>query len=70
MPFQCEECGKFCRPVDSGTYWGGTLDLDPPEPVYFCAKCVDRLLQTPETIIIACWWVKPNYVIRAERYDQ
>lgn len=58
----CEECGKFCRPSDKGTYYGSCNDLEPPDVSYFCKKCVDKKLKQPHKIIIGCWWVKPNYV--------
>lgn len=59
---QCEECGKFCQPYDHGTYYGSCTDIEPPEPSYFCKKCVKRKLEHPETIISGCWWLKPDYV--------
>jgi len=59
---QCEECGKFCIPYDSGTYYGSVTDIDPPDTSYFCKKCVDKKLKEPNRIIINCWWLKPNFV--------
>lgn len=61
---RCEMCGKFCKPYDSGTYWGGTLDMEPPDPSYFCRKCVKKELKYPEKVIIGCWWLKPKYVYK------
>lgn len=59
---KCCECGRFCQPFDEGTYYGGFFDLEPPDPCYFCKKCVDKYLQNPESVISRCWWLKPNYV--------
>lgn len=59
---KCEECGRFCKPIDSGTYYGNATDLDPPDPSFFCKKCVDKRLKSPDTVIIGCWWHKPNFV--------
>lgn len=64
---KCGECGKFCIPADRGTYYGGALDLDPPDTVFFCQKCVYKFLKTPDKIISGCWWVKPNFVIGNQR---
>ena len=63
---RCEECGQFCRPADDGVYYGGCLDLEPPDPVYFCRRCVDKYLQDPERVIVGCWWIKPNFVRAAK----
>lgn len=62
MSYQCEYCGKFCKPYNSGVYYGGVLDIEPPETVYICKTCVDRELKTPEKVIAGCWWCKPNHV--------
>jgi hypothetical protein len=76
MNIQCNNCGKFCRPVDSGVYYGGYLDIEPPDPLYFCKKCVKKELEHPERVIVKCWWIKPNYVSivksinRHKKYDR
>lgn len=59
---QCEHCGQFCKPHDSGTYYGSCIDMEPPDESFFCKKCVDKELETPERVIVGCWWLKPNYV--------
>ena len=59
---RCEECGRFCVPVDNGTYYGSVTDLEPPEPSFFCKKCVIKKLKEPNKIIVNCWWLKPNFV--------
>ena len=64
--FRCCQCGKFCIPVDHGTYWGGSGALEPPDPIYFCSKCVAKELEHPERIIMWCWWRNPNHVLIAK----
>lgn len=59
---KCEICGKFCKPYDKGVYYGGCLDLEPPDPVYFCNKCADSKAKDPQKVIVNCWWIKPNFV--------
>jgi len=67
---RCSECGQFCRPVDSGTFYGHCNDTDPPDPDFFCARCakrnMDEAIKTPERIISRCWWIKPDYVLVAK----
>lgn len=59
---RCEECGKFCVPANSGTYYGGVLDIEPPDPVFFCQKCVYKFLTNTDKIIEGCWWIKPEFI--------
>ena len=59
---RCESCGKFCNPADKGTYYGGCMDLEPPDVSFFCKTCVGKKLKEPERIISGCWWLKPSYV--------
>lgn len=59
---RCSECGRFCVPYDKGTYYGSCNDLEPPDPLFFCKKCVEKKLEEPERVISRCWWIKPNYV--------
>lgn len=59
---KCENCGKFCRPYDSGTYFGTANDLEPPDESFFCEKCIKEILKEPEKVISGCWWLKPDYV--------
>lgn len=63
---KCSECGKFCKSVDSGTYFGSVLDLEPPDPDYFCQECVNKKIEEPYSVISQCWWIKPNYVYIAK----
>ena len=37
---RCSVCGRFCRPVDSSTPFGGYNSTEPPEEEYYCGKCV------------------------------
>lgn len=63
MNNRCEYCGRFVGyGADSGTYYGSYFDYEPPDPVYFCKKCVEERLQHPEDVITGCWWLKPDYV--------
>ena len=56
---KCDTCGRFCIPHDSGTYFGGVLDEDPPDPVFFCKKCSRIEAQKPK---INCWWIPPKFM--------
>jgi len=62
----CSECGRFCIPQDSGTMYGSYNDYEPPEDVLLCPRCADRkmaeAIRAPATIIVGCWWRKPDYV--------
>jgi len=64
---KCYYCGRFCKPHDTGTYYGSTLDMEPPDPLFFCKKCVDKELQHPEKVIVGCWWIKPFFVYEAQK---
>lgn len=65
---RCCDCGRWCRPADSGTYWG--TNYEPPDPVYWCRSCTEQRMHTayadPAAIIVGCWWIKPQYVKVAE----
>jgi hypothetical protein len=63
---RCCYCGRFCKPYDTGTYYGSTLDMEPPDPEYFCKACVKRIMKHPENVIVGCWWIKPRHVSKAE----
>ena len=40
---RCELCGKFTSwAADSATYYGSVLDMEPPDPHYFCDKCAQE----------------------------
>jgi hypothetical protein len=39
---KCVVCGKFCKPVDSSTPFGGAVDTEPPDPEFYCASCVEK----------------------------
>lgn len=68
MNIKCNECGRFCKLFDYGYYYGGVLDVDPPEePIYFCKKCVRKLKKHPEKIVFGCWWIKPNFINQLEK---
>ena len=42
-PLRCDQCGKFIsEPADSYTPFGGYLDVEPPESVLLCEKCVEE----------------------------
>lgn len=66
----CQECGRFCKPADSGTHYGGPTDLEPPDEVYWCKDCANRKMEQaqeqPETII-DCYWIKPRFVAHARK---
>lgn len=61
---RCEGCGKFCKPVDRGTYYGSYADFEPLDPSYFCKDCVDKKIEDPFStkLGISCWWIRPNYI--------
>jgi hypothetical protein len=60
---KCSYCGRFCEwDSDSGTYYGGTFDMEPLEPEHICKRCVAKELKTPERVIVGCWWIKPTFV--------
>ena len=66
----CTDCGRFThlgiRGSDSGTYYGGPCDTEPPDPHIFCPHCAGEQLEEakrkPERTPIGCWWIKPYYV--------
>ena len=39
----CSNCGHFCIPYDQSCSFGGSCDLEPPEPDYYCQKCAEKL---------------------------
>lgn len=65
-PRKCCDCGKFCLPADSSTSFGSSLDLEPPEPEYYCKKCVkryiDQYINCDEMPIMGCYWHRPNFI--------
>lgn len=63
---RCYECGRFCKPYDSGRFHGSYYDDEPPDTEYFCESCVKKIMKHPENVIIGCWWVKPLHVVEAE----
>jgi len=64
---KCCYCGRFCLPYDGGVYWGSSIDMEPPDPEYFCKKCVTEILKHPEKVIVGCWWQKPKFVYQAQK---
>jgi hypothetical protein len=36
---RCGHCGRFTEGVDEYTPWGGSGDLEPPDPVILCTRC-------------------------------
>ena len=38
---RCTCCGRFCRPADEGTPFGGPQDMEPPDEEFWCAPCVE-----------------------------
>lgn len=63
---KCHDCGKFCKVYDRGTMYGGTLDMEPPDEIFWCKKCYDKQVSEPEKVIKGCWWCKPRFVTFAE----
>lgn len=63
---KCDECGRFCKPHDSGVLYGGPLDEEPSDTTFFCKKCVTKFYQHPDKVISGCWWIRPNFVCRIE----
>lgn len=42
MTERCDGCNKFAVIVDSYTPFGGPTDIEPPDEVRLCQKCVDE----------------------------
>lgn len=64
---RCSECGKFIKkPYDVGNRWGGSQDVDPPDPSFFCKDCAVKLMQVakaaPEELYGESWWETPKYI--------
>ena len=63
---RCSECGRFCKPVDRGIYYGECTSTEPYDPELFCQSCYDKNMleakTTPEKVIIKCWWMKPDFI--------
>lgn len=62
----CSDCGRFCRPGDVGVYYGDPRDLEPPDETVWCERCamtrIEQAKNRPESIVVGCWWVKPDFV--------
>ncbi|MFA5416929.1 MAG: hypothetical protein WC341_00585 [Bacteroidales bacterium] len=62
MTCQCGVCGKFAVIVDSYTEFGGSQDVDPPEEVPMCQKCVDKDIEYyRKNHTMPCHWIKGKY---------
>ena len=64
----CCKCGRFVGwDADSGAYWGSSQDPEPPDPIYFCKRCAEKLkleaIQKGYTL--NCYWCKPKWQIEA-----
>lgn len=42
---RCGRCGLFCRVHDEYTHFGGSADLEPPDPIYLCERCSKEIEQ-------------------------
>lgn len=62
ITIKCDDCGRFCKTVDSGIMYGSTSSLEPPDTSYFCQECVDKKVEDPYSVIVGCWWIRPNYI--------
>lgn len=66
---RCDYCGRFCVPYDSASPYGGSTDDDPPDDVFFCKSCVDKLyadfVRTGHTP--GAYWARPMWMQRAEK---
>ena len=59
---KCSVCGKFAKIVDSYTPFGGYEDIDPPDEVLLCQKCVDKDIEFHRKWdIMPRRWIRANY---------
>ena len=62
---KCSVCGRFCKPADSSTSFISGDTIDPPEPDYYCASCVEREKQ----YFIKHRWLPPHYIHANWEFD-
>lgn len=55
---RCCVCGKFCKAVATAVVYGGYLDVDPPDPIFWCNKCAIIEKTKP---FIDCYWIQPKF---------
>lgn len=64
----CSVCGQFCVPAEESTDFGRTGDLEPPDPEYYCKRCVKR---EEDNAVKSGWvpsfWRNPGWVYRAAK---
>lgn len=41
MTPQCNDCGRWCRPVMWKVFYNG-VPLEPDREIFLCAKCLER----------------------------
>lgn len=65
---RCTCCGRFCRPADEGTPFGGPQDMEPPDEEFWCAPCVEVEVAF---YVRAAWcpqyWLRPAWVDRVAK---
>ena len=62
---RCCVCGRFVSyDADSGTMYGSSTSLEPPEDDYFCPRCAQKETDWYVSMgrILRCWWIKPACV--------
>jgi hypothetical protein len=67
---RCVRCGRFlARPADCAVPWGGPLDSEPPEEVYWCARCArqEERAAVARGRIIDAYSQRPKWAFRAAR---
>ena len=55
---RCCVCGKFTVPADTAIEYGSYYDLEPPDPIFWCAKCAK--LESKQAHI-DCYWIQPKF---------
>ena len=69
MTDRCCYCGRFVPyDADSSTSFGTYLDVEPPDPDYYCDPCAERLeTKAVETGNLPTHWVKSRWEQRAKK---
>lgn len=61
---KCEYCGRFVSwTADQATYYGSVIDIEPPDPHYFCERCAEeaRQEQLKKGQPYQAYWLEPEW---------